>query len=134
MMYTLNIQANTPDELKLQLLGFLESMKGITFKSADGKPIDTEPLHYTPSADEAQAEPVEASTEPVEAPAEEPVAESVPQPTVSETEVRAALKKLKDSKGINAVKTILKEFGANSVPEIKPEDYQRIYDRAESEA
>ena len=60
-----------------------------------------------------------------------PVHEEPPVPTLEE--VRAALKKLRDKKGAAVVKEILKEYGADSLPELKEEDYLIVRDRALAE-
>jgi hypothetical protein len=43
------------------------------------------------------------------------------------------MKELRDRKGPDAVKEILKAYGAKTVPDLKPEDYLGARDRALTE-
>lgn len=60
-----------------------------------------------------------------------PVHEEPPQPSLEE--VRAALKVLRDKKGSRVVKDLLKAYGADSLPDLKPEDYLGALSRAQME-
>ena len=139
-MYTLTIQANDPEEMKLQLLGILSCMKGISFSDNSNKPIDTStvdaskveatipeiPVEEPPLAAVPVDEPTKAATEEIEAPAE-----ALKKYTLED--VRSVLKDMRDRKGAVAVKTMLKTFGAENVMALKEEDYARVIDMAQTE-
>ena len=144
-MLELTIKATSPEELRLQLLGFLAKMKDINLFQ-NGNPVDTTPLDKVPVTEEPVKTPEvkpEITAEPVneikpvitqeqmaENQAKAPVHEE-PQPTIEDT--RQALKALRDRKGSAAVKELLKAFHADSLPELKPEDYLSVIGRAEVE-
>lgn len=91
----------------------------------------TVPVEATPPVVNEEVKPVITQERMEENIANAPVHEEPPVPTLEE--VRAALKKLRDKKGATAVKEILKEYGADSLPELKEEDYLIVRDRALAE-
>ena len=119
MALSLNIIANTVDELKGQLLDLLAGMKGVTFKGNEPPDKLPEPKEIKPVLTQAQME---------ENIKNAPEHRDPPQPSLEE--VRAALKQLRDRKGSAAVKELLKAYGADSLPNLKPEDYLGARDRA----
>ena len=126
-MLELSFRAATPEELRLQLLGFLAKLKDITLERPDRTPIDTTPLDQPVE----EIKPVLTMDQMAENEAKAPVHEEPKQPTLEET--RAALKALKDKKGTEAVKELLKSFNVSSLTELKPEDYLGAIARAEME-
>ena len=125
-MYTLTITANTVEELLAQVNFPMwqecrPAAKPETVADAEPEKLP-EPQEIKPVLTQAQME---------ENVAKAPAHELPPQPTLEE--VRAALKELKDRKGTDAVKRLLKDYGANNVPELKPEDYLGAIDRARTE-
>ena len=117
MAITMNIIANNAEDLKDQLVNLLASL--FTPKVVDTMVKIPEPEEIAPVISmNRQEENLKTA----------PQHELPPIPDISE--VRDALKKLRDRKGAEAVKAILKEYGANSVPELKQEDYLPVRDRA----
>lgn len=127
-MYELNISATTPEELKIRLLGLLDIFKGISFNGPLEAPI-TEAAPAVP-AEEPKVVPIipQAELEANTKKTPDPIPE---QPTLEE--VRAALKELRDRKGSGAVREVLKGYGAESLTELKPEDYLGALARAKTE-
>lgn len=74
---------------------------------------------------------VPVTVEPVAAEPESELEPKTEQPTLEE--VRAALKELKERKGTSAVRELLKAYGVDSLPELKPEDYLGALARAKTE-
>ena len=127
-MYNLTIMAATPEDLRLQLLGLLGQFNGITLNSK--KEVENPPLVEVPK----EEAPVAAEPAIEEAPAveETPAAkEEAPKPKIED--VRAALKELRDRKGSGAVRELLKAFGADSLLNLKEEDYLGALARAKTE-
>ena len=134
-MFELHFRANSPEELKLQLLGFLSCMKGVNY-AQNGQPVDTAKIDGSAVTAEIpepeEIKPVLTQERMEENLKNAPVHEMPPVPSLEE--VRDALKKLRDRKGSAAVKALLKEYGVDSVPELKEEDYLVVRDRALVEA
>ena len=128
-MFSFSIHAETVEELKEQLTSLANA-----FNCAPAIPdtIVAAPAVSTPPVAEAPIKPVLTQAQMEENIAKAPAHELPPIPPIEE--VRKALNDLKDTKGIAAVKALLKEYGANSVPELKPECYLQIRDRAQAEA
>lgn len=120
MAFTLNIVANTAEELKAQALDLMHIILGVK----NIQPADT--LVGIPEPEEIK--PVITQDRMEENIKNAPEHKLPEMPSLEE--VRAALKSLRDRKGAEAVKAILKEYGANSVPELKEEDYLTVRDRA----
>ena len=112
---TISFTANSVAEMKAQMLEFLNCIPGSTkvTEVTEIKPVLTQ---------EQMAQNV----------ANAPKHVDPPQPTLEE--VRAAMKGLLDRKGRAAVKELLAAFKASSVPDLKPEDYLGVIDRARAEA
>jgi len=131
-MLELTIKANNPEELRLQLLGMLSTFKGVNFVQ-NGKTVDTTPVDGSNvGADIGDIKPVLSEEQIAENLAKAPEHEMPPVPTLEE--VRAVLKTLRDRKGADAVKELLKAYSAKSVPDLKPEDYLGVVSRARLEA
>jgi len=128
-MFELHLSAHSPEELKLQLLSMLSSMKGINFLGEQG-PIDTAKVDAANVAGEISEEikPVISQERMEENIQNAPKHEEPKIPPLEE--VRQALKDLRDKKGSEAVKALLKEYGADSLPNLKEEDYLVVRDRA----
>lgn len=125
-MITLTIEAKNPSDLRDQLNALLgEITPTDVTKVVEITPVENPPLVEVPKT---EVKPVITMEQAAEAVATAPVHEEPKQPTLEE--VRAALKALRDKKGAAAVKELLKAYGANSVPELKPEDYLGAHDRA----
>ena len=122
MAFTVNIVANTAEELKTQLLDMMHLLLGIKKL----QPEDN--LVRLPEETVEEIKPVITQDRMEENIKNAPAHEMPPVPTLEE--VRAALKQLRDKKGAEAVKAILKEYGAGSLPELKEEDYLPVRDRA----
>lgn len=127
-MFELNIKAATASELRLKLLDMVSHLKDVNVWKS-GEPIPDE----VKAAEEEIKEvaPVITQEEAQENVETAPVHEEPKQPTLEE--VRAALKELRDKKGSGAVKELLKAFGADSLPELKNEDYLGALARAKTE-
>ena len=114
-MFNLTIAANTADELRLKLLDLVNHIKDINVR----KPEESQPK---PVISQAQMEENRANAPEHKLPEPPPV-----------EDVRAALKGLKDRKGAQAVRELLKAYGADNLTELKPEDYAGALSRALSE-
>lgn len=129
MAFTVNIVAENVADLGSQLLGILSGLKGLELvplaPPQEAPEITPEPVNDEP------IEPVLTQERMEENLANAPVHEEPKQPSL--TEVRAALKAMRDKRGAEAVKALLAEYGANSVPELKEEDYLIVRDRAAAE-
>ena len=112
-MFNLKITANTADELRLKLLDMVDHLKDINVKKSE------------------PAKPVISAAQMEENIKNAPVHE-LPKPPAIE-EVRAALKELRDRKGPDAVREILKAYGAGTLSELKEEDYLGALARAKTE-
>ena len=146
-MIRVSIEVNNAKELKSELESLMFDTLSVVkagdeneFVQADAveevqpvvKPVEEkkpEPVKEEKPADEIK--PVITMDQAEEARAKAPVHEEPKQPTVEEA--RAALKALRDRKGADAVKRLLKGFGASSLTELKPEDYLGAIAQAEAE-
>lgn len=126
MAVSINITANSVEELQEQF----KAISGMVIGYQYHPPVDAivaVPVSEPP----AEIKPVLTQEQMEENIKNAPVHEDPPQPTLEE--VREAFRTLRDRKGANAVKEILKAYGAASVPELKPEDYLGARDRALTE-
>ena len=114
-MFELHLKAESPEALKLQLVGMLNLMNGVGETAAPVKETEEIKPVLTPEQMEENVK-------------NAPVHELPPVPPVEE--VRDALKRLRARKGTDAVKALLKEYNAASVPDLKEEDYLIVRDRA----
>ena len=121
-MFNLTIAANTADELRLKLLDMVSKLKDISVQKS------SEPA---PAPVKEEIKPVISMAQMEEAQANAPVHKEPEQPSIEE--VRAAMKELRDKKGPNAVREILKAYNAGTMSDLKPEDYLGALDRAKSE-
>lgn len=120
-MLELVITAATAADLKSQI----ECLLGMYSQ----KPIETIPLaEVPPITEEPVREPVITQAQMEENVKNAPVHEEPIQPSLEE--VRAAMKALRDKKGAGAVRELLKAFNADSLPDLKPEDYLGAFSRA----
>lgn len=125
-MYSINIHADSIDELREHLSELNNALNNdLTAK-------ETERAITPATVIEEPIKPVLTQAQMEENMANAPVHELPPTPPIEE--VRAALNRLKDVKGIATVKALLKEYNANSVPELPTECYLQIRDRALAEA
>ena len=113
-MFNLTIAANTAEELRLKLLDMVSKLKDINLQKS------SEPA---PAPVKEEIKPVISMDQMEEAQANAPVHEEPKQPSIEE--VRAAMKELRDQKGPNAVREILKAYNAGTMSDLKPEDYLR---------
>ena len=132
-MIEVHFRAEKPADLKLMLMDYLAMMKGVDINGAvSGKPLETiqdaPPLAELPVEEPEPVKPVLTQEQMAKNVANAPEHKEPEQPTIEE--VRAALKALRDRKGSEAVKELLKAYGAGSLPELKPEDYLGARDRA----
>lgn len=136
----IEFEGNSVAEIVAQMQDFLWDV----CHSPDDGPVDT--MAQVPvevpvegmlpdEAEKAEAEdikPVLTIAQREELEANAPEHKEPPQPTLEE--VRAVMKELRDRKGVDAVKALLADFGVKSVPDLKPEQYITVYDRARMEA
>lgn len=126
MAVSINITANSVEELQEQF----KVVSGLVVGYQYHPPVDT--IVAVPASEPpAEIKPVLTQEQMEENIKNAPTHEEPPQPTLEE--VREAFRALRDKKGANAVKEILKAYGAASVPELKPEDYLGALDRALTE-
>lgn len=114
-MFNLTIAANTADELVLKMLDLVAHFNGINVRSTQQEEI----------------KPVISMAQMEENVAKAPV-HSIPKPPPIE-DVRAALKDLRERKGTDAVREVLKAYGAENLTELKEEDYAGAMSRATAE-
>ena len=120
-MLELRITATSAIDLKSQMEYLL--------RMYSQKPIAEEPpLVEVPVTEEPVREPVITQAQMEENVKNAPVHEEPQQPTIEE--VRAAMKALRDKKGAGAVRELLKAFNADSLPDLKQEDYLGAFSRA----
>lgn len=115
-MFNLTVMAETAEELRLKVLDLVNQFKSVTVET---KP---EPQEIKPVISQAQME---------ENVKNAPQHEAPEQPTIEE--LRAAMKELRDRKGAEAVREILKAYDADNLSKLKPEDYLGALARAKSE-
>lgn len=111
-MFNLTITADTAEGLRLKLLDMVNQMKAVTVNKAEQKPVISQ---------EEMAENVANAPD-----------YKLPEPPPIE-DVRAALKNLRERKGADAVRELLKAYGAENLTKLKPEDYAGALSRALSE-
>ena len=133
-MFSFSIHAETVEDLKDQLTSLANAFSCVaavpdTIVSAPRTVVE---LPVGKTTTEVPIKPVLTQAQMEENIAKAPAHELPPTPPIEE--VRKALNTLKDVKGVSAVKALLKEYGANSVPELKEECYLQIRDRAYAEA
>ena len=112
-MIEICFKANSPAELKLLIRDYMS---------------EPEPL---PLVEVPEIKPVITQEQMEVNVANAPAHELPPVPTLEE--VRAALKSLRDRKGVAKVKEILKAYGAEDLPGLAPENYLGVIDRANVE-
>lgn len=117
-MLELRITATSAIDMKSQL----ECLLGM-YTREDLPLVEVPPVTETPVR-----EPVITQAQMEENVKNAPVHTMPEQPTIEE--VRAAMKALRDKKGAGAVRDLLKAFGADSLPDLKEEDYLGARDRA----
>lgn len=117
-MFNLSIAANTAEELRLKLLDLVNQFKTVNVTKAAEPPKEIKPVISQAQMEENQKNAPE---------------HKLPDPPSIE-DVRAAMKALKDAKGASAVREILKAYGAETLSELKEEDYLGAMDRARMEA
>lgn len=124
-MFNLSIIANTAEELKLQVLDLLRNFNGVNVKTQEA----TKTLEAPKDAEFPRPVITQEQLEENKAKAPE---HKLPDPPAIE-EVRAALKELRERKGAGAVREILKAYGADTLSDLKPEDYLGAIARAKTE-
>lgn len=117
-MFNLTVMAETAEELRLKVLDLVNQFKSVTVETA--KPET--PKEIKPVISQAQME---------ENVQKAPQHEAPEQPTIEE--VRAAMKELRDRKGAEAVREILKAYNADNLSKLQPEDYLGALARAKTE-
>ena len=122
MAITLNIVAENPEDLRDQLSRLMNMLDTVDTMVTLPKENIPERTEIKPVISQARME---------ENVKNAPAHEMPPVPTLQE--VRDALKQLRDKKGAEAVRAILKEYNADSVPNLKEEDYLIVRDRALAE-
>ena len=128
-MIRLTIEGNTAQEMVDELLETMGNfLSKIQPKEPDTMVRVPEKQEPTPAPTPAPAPAPAPVPAPAPAPVEEPKTE---QPSIEE--VRAALKELRDRKGSGAVRELLKAYGADSLLDLKPEDYLGALARAKTE-
>ena len=127
-MMELTFKANSVEELNNRIFEYLVALKGIDFTPDNDREATME-IGQPETVEEIK--PVLTQEQMAQNEAEAPVHVMPPQPTLEE--VRKALKELKDRKGTDAVKALLKAFGADNLTQLKPEDYLGAHDRAIAE-
>ena len=116
-MFTLNIAANTAEELRLKLLDIVDHFKLCNVQKSPEPPKEIKPV-----ISQAQIE---------ENVKNAPIPPIPEQPSIEE--VRTALKELRERKGAGAVRELLKAYGADSLTQLKEEDYLGALARAKTE-
>ena len=127
-MYSLNIHADSVEDLKAKLIELAEAFGDLVARETT--PVIDMMARIPEETNEIK--PVLTQDQMAQLAEEAPKHELPPIPPIEE--VRAALNTMKKTRGIDAVKALLKEYDANSVPELKPEQYLQIRDRALAEA
>lgn len=116
-MFNLTINANTAEELRLKLLDIVDHFKSCNVQKSSEPPKEIKPVISQAQMEEnVKNAPVPAAPE---------------QPTIEE--VRTALKELRERKGASAVRELLKAYGADSLTQLKEEDYLGALARAKTE-
>ena len=116
-MFTLNIAANTAEELRLKLLDIVDHFKLCNVQKSPEPPKEIKPvISQTQIEENVKNAPIP------------PIPE---QPSIEE--VRTALKELRERKGAGAVRELLKAYGADSLTQLKEEDYLGALARAKTE-
>lgn len=111
MLY-LKITAETPEELKQQLLDLTNSLAS---------------PREQPEKDDAPSFPAETAPDaPVPEQREDPAVPAVEAPSPTLEETRAALNALRQKKGAAAVRAILTAHGVKSFTELDPNDYAQV--------
>jgi hypothetical protein len=126
-MFRLTIEANTIEELQEQL----KNAAGLCVGYQYHPPVGVDTLVTVPAEEQTEIKPVITMDKAEENEKNAPVHEEPPVPSLDE--VRAAFRTLKDKKGSDAVKAILKDYGANTVPGLKEEDRLGAMERALAE-
>ena len=121
-MFNLSIIANTAEELKLQVLDLLRNFNNVNVKTQEAPKIEESKQFPKPVITQEQLEENKANAP----------EHKLPDPPAIE-EVRAALKELRERKGAGAVREILKAYGADTLSDLKPEDYLGAIARAKTE-
>ena len=116
-MFTLNIAANTAEDLRLKLLDIVDHFKLCNVQKSPEAPKEIKPV-----ISQAQME---------ENVKNAPIPPIPEQPSIEE--VRTALKELRERKGASAVRELLKAYGADSLTQLKEEDYLGALARAKTE-
>ena len=116
-MFNLTINANTAEELRLKLLDIVDHFKQCNVQKSSETPKEIKPVISQAQMEEnVKNAPVPTATE---------------QPSIEE--VRTALKELRERKGAGAVRELLKAYGADSLTQLKEEDYLGALARAKTE-
>ena len=118
-MFNLTINANTAEELRLKLLDIVDHFKLCNVQKSPEAPKEIKPV-----ISQAQME-ENVKNAPV------PPQLFAVQPSIEE--VRTALKELRERKGAGAVRELLKAYGADSLTQLKEEDYLGALARAKTE-
>lgn len=116
-MFTLNIAANTAEELRLKLLDIVDHFKLCNVQKSSEAPKEIKPVIPLAQLEENVKN--------------APVPQAPEQPSIEE--VRTALKELRERKGASAVRELLKAYGADSLTQLKEEDYLGALARAKTE-
>lgn len=125
-MFEFSVKADTIEELGKKL----HQLAGFFATTVTHTAVQEPPLVEVPK-EEPVREPVITQAQMAENIANAPVHEEPKQPSIEE--VRAALKALRDKKGAEAVRELLKAYNADSLPSLKPEDYLGAMSRAQME-
>jgi hypothetical protein len=152
-MFEINvtIKADKPESYRQALIALLGGAPMADIGGSPAPIVETaaapaDPKPETPAAAPAgkgtsrKQAPATPAPEPEKAPVAPPAPPApAPEPekkALTLEEVRAALKKIADKDGAGeskhkaAVKALLKEFGADKLPDIKPEDYEALMAKA----
>ena len=101
-------------------------------KTSKSTPAATQasPAPTQPTAEVEQAavpeKTADASSQPVESAAPAPQASTAADPAVTYKEAAEAVTKLSRTKGRDAAIAVLKSFGADKLPDVKPEDFAAV--------
>ena len=116
-MFNLTIIATTAEEMRMELLDLIDHFKQCNVQKSSEPPKEIKPV-----ISQAQME---------ENVKNAPVPTAPEQPSIEE--VRTALKELRERKGAGAVRELLKTYGADSLTQLKEEDYLGALARAKTE-
>ena len=103
-----------------------KATKKPTAVETQASPAPTQPTAEVAAVTDAPEKTADASSQPVESAAPAPQASTAADPAVTYKEAAEAVTKLSRTKGRDAAIAVLKSFGADKLPDVKPEDLAAV--------